>query len=177
VFYRQSDLSQGATLAAIVDALNWLVSSGVPVINMSFTGPDNAILAAAIDATIAKQVTLVAAAGNEGPAARPLYPAAYENVIAVSAVNREGAIYRWANQGEYIDFTALGVSVLTLQAGEGLGRESGTSMAAPHISAAAACLAAKSKATPESIYEQLKQLAKDLGESGKDAVFGHGLID
>ncbi|MFY8325277.1 S8 family serine peptidase [Pseudoalteromonas sp. ZZD1] len=177
VFYRQSDLSQGATLAAIVDALNWLVSSGVPVINMSFTGPDNAILAAAIDATTAKQVTLVAAAGNEGPAARPLYPAAYKNVIAVSAVNKEGAIYRWANQGDYIDFTALGVSVLTLQAGEGLGRESGTSMAAPHISAAAACLAAKSKATPESIYGQLEQLAKDLGEPGKDAVFGYGLID
>tara|TARA_Y100000034_G_scaffold135684_1_gene208616 strand:- start:788 stop:2074 length:1287 start_codon:yes stop_codon:yes gene_type:complete len=177
VFYQQSDLSQGATLAAIVEALNWLVANEVPVINMSFTGPDNAILAAAINATAAKQVTLVAAAGNEGPAALPLYPAAYQHVIAVTALDSQNRIYRWSNRGDYIDFAALGVNVMTLKAGGDLGRESGTSIAAPRISAAAACLAAKPNTTPKNIYHALQQQANDLGEVGKDAVFGHGVID
>ncbi|EWH07673.1 MULTISPECIES: S8 family serine peptidase [Pseudoalteromonas] len=176
VFYRQSDLSQGATLAAIVDALNWLVAAQVPVINLSFTGPDNAILAAAIKATIAQQVTLVAAAGNDGPAALPLYPAAYENVIAVSAVDKNGQIYRWSNKGDYIDFAALGVNVLTLNSGGGVGVESGTSMAAPQVTAAAACLAANPDYTPHSIYNKLVERAVDKGKPGKDSVFGHGSI-
>lgn len=66
---------------------------------------------------------------------------------------------------------------MTLKAGGDLGRESGTSIAAPRISAAAACLAAKPNTTPKNIYHALQQQANDLGEVGKDAVFGHGVID
>ncbi|MBQ4832082.1 S8 family serine peptidase [Pseudoalteromonas sp. MMG010] len=175
VFHRQSDFSQGATLIAIVQALNWLVAENVPVINMSFTGPNNAILAAAIKTAHAKKITLVGAAGNAGPAALPLYPAAYNNVIAVSAVGHLNTVYRWSNKGEHIDFSAPGVNVLTLNGAGGTGRESGTSMAAPYISAAAACLAVEGK-TPQQIFTQLVQRAVDAGQPGKDPVFGYGII-
>ncbi|WP_343223419.1 S8 family serine peptidase [Pseudoalteromonas sp. TB25] len=66
VFYRQSEYAQGATLFAIVEALNWLVSNKIPVINMSLTGPNNAILEASITAAIKQNVLIVAAAGNQG---------------------------------------------------------------------------------------------------------------
>ncbi|WP_351125486.1 S8 family serine peptidase, partial [Shewanella sp. T24-MNA-CIBAN-0130] len=78
VFYRQSEYAQGATLFAIVEALNWLVSNKIPVINMSLTGPNNAILEASITAAIKQNVLIVAAAGNQGPASQPLYPGAYK---------------------------------------------------------------------------------------------------
>ncbi|WP_286744545.1 S8 family serine peptidase, partial [Pseudoalteromonas sp. UBA2102] len=87
VFYRQSEYAQGATLFAIVEALNWLVSNKIPVINMSLTGPNNAVLEASITAAIKQNVLIVAAAGNQGPASQPLYPGAYKSVIAVSAID------------------------------------------------------------------------------------------
>ena len=176
VFYRQSDYAQGATMLHLVEGLNWLAAQDVKVVNMSLAGPDNQILALVIQKLSAKNMLIVAAAGNEGPAAPAMYPAAYPQVIAVTASDEKQQIYRWANQGDYIDFAALGVNVLSAKAGGGEGRESGTSVASPVVAAAVACVYEQFGGQAELILAYLTQQAVDLGQKGKDAVFGNGLI-
>ncbi|PKG98697.1 S8 family serine peptidase [Paraglaciecola sp. MB-3u-78] len=180
VFYRQSDFSQGATLSAIIDALNWMLEQKIAVINMSLAGPDNRILEHVINTAIHKGAFIVAAAGNEGPAAAAVYPAGYENVIAVSAFDKNRQPYRWSNRGDYIDYSALGVNVLSAQPQQSLGKESGTSMAAPVVSAALACVLAKQtmhqKLNRVSVLISLLEQAVDLGPKGRDPIFGAGAI-
>ncbi|UJF22625.1 S8 family serine peptidase [Shewanella sp. OMA3-2] len=176
-FYAQNDYQQGATLDSILQALNWLVEQQSRVINMSLTGPDNAVLSQVVTRLVAKNIILVAAVGNGGLAAVPLYPAAYDGVIAVTAVDDTQVLYRWANQGEYIDFAALGVKVLTTRADGSIGRESGTSIAAPLVSAKVACLlASMPELTLVQVVTQLQQQALDLGVPGKDNQYGYGLL-
>jgi minor extracellular protease Epr len=177
VFYRQSDYAQGATLNAIIEAINWLIEEHVNVINMSLAGPDNAILKAVINAALEQGVFIIAAAGNEGPAAAAVFPAGYQDVIAVSAIDQNQQPYRWSNQGSHIDYAALGVNVLTAQSQDRTGRESGTSMAAPVVSAALACTVASIPELSRSqILSALAAKAIDLGPIGKDPIFGLGAI-
>ena len=180
VFYRQSDFSQGATLSAMIEALNWMLEQEVAVINMSLAGPDNKILERVINATTDKGAFIVAAAGNEGPAAATVYPAGYENVIAVSAIDKQQQPYRWSNRGDYIDYSALGVNVLSAQPQQSLGKESGTSMAAPVVSAALTCLLFEhtkhNKLNRATVLAQLLDQAVDLGPKGRDPIFGVGAI-
>lgn len=177
VFYPRNQYAQGATLMDLVRALNWLLGEKVSVINMSLAGPDNQILRNVIIRVTQQGIAIVAAAGNEGPAAPPMYPAAYAEVMAVTAVDREQRIYRWANRGDYIDFAALGVSVATARSDGGFGRETGTSIAAPVVSAFVACELIKQKNTSSKLIERLTAKVIDLGESGRDPVFGLGLLD
>jgi subtilisin family serine protease len=180
VFYRQSDFSQGATLSAMIEALNWMLEQEVAVINMSLAGPDNNLLRRVISAATDKGAFIIAAAGNEGPAASTVYPAGYENVIAVSAFDEQHQPYRWSNRGEYIDYSALGVNVLSAQPQQSVGKESGTSMAAPVVSAALACLLFEHTAhnilNRATVLAQLLDQAVDLGPKGRDPVFGVGAI-
>ncbi len=177
VFYRHNPLHQGAALLPLLEALDWLVANGVRVINVSLTGPDSPLFAKAVDELASKGVLLIAAAGNDGPLAKAVYPAAYESVIAVTAVAATGAIYRWANQGEHIDFASLGVRVTTARRNGQTGYETGTSMAAPVVTAAAACWwTLHPDASVVELRSYLHKIARDLGEVGHDAVFGHGLI-
>jgi len=176
VFYQQSDYAQGATLSAIISGINWLLEQNVTVINMSLAGPDNQILHSVLNAAIAKGAIVIAAAGNEGPAAPPMYPAAYQDVIAVSAIDKNQQAYRWSNRGEYVDYSALGVNVLTAKSGQRIGRESGTSIAAPQVTAAIACLTATYGKDKKKILDKLNVSAVDLGPKGKDPIYGIGAI-
>ncbi|ACV25452.1 peptidase S8 and S53 subtilisin kexin sedolisin [Kangiella koreensis DSM 16069] len=175
VFYSRNQYSQGATLVNLVRALDWMVANKVRVVNMSLTGPNNPVLKNAIQTTAARGVIIVAAVGNQGPASRPLYPAAYPQVIGATAVDSKQQIYRWANQGEQIDFSAPGVSVITSRANNQIGHETGTSMAAPVVSAFVSC-EVSDDTTKDGVVEILRQKAIDLGEKGKDNVFGYGLL-
>ncbi len=175
VFYQQNAYQQGATLVHLLEALNWLASEQVQLINLSLTGPAHPLLQHAISALAQKSIVLVAAAGNAGPAAAPLYPAAYKEVIAVTAVDQQQHIYRWANQGDYIEFAAPGVAVTVAKAGAGFGLETGTSLASPVVAAIAACQLASGVTTAQ-LRAQLRQQAVDLGEPGKDTGYGFGLL-
>jgi minor extracellular protease Epr len=181
VFYRQSEFSQGATLSAMIEALNWMLEQKVDVINMSLAGPDNRILERVISAASDKGAFIVAAAGNEGPAAATVYPAGYESVIAVSAFDTQHQAYRWSNRGDYIDYSALGVNVLSAQPQQSLGKESGTSMAAPVVAAALVCLLAEhtahNKPNRAAVLSNLSDQAVDLGPKGTDPIFGKGGIE
>ncbi len=173
VMYQRKDGSQGATALSLVQALNWLVKRDVQVINLSLAGPPNRIVERAIQQVTRQGVTVVAAVGNAGPAAPPLYPAAYSQVIGATAVDREQRIYRWANRGDQVDFAAPGVGIKTLQT-NGLAVNSGTSMAAPIVSAFAACL------NPHGAGSKTEALlaarAVDLGDPGRDTTYGIGLL-
>ncbi|WP_338665175.1 S8 family serine peptidase [Pararoseomonas sp. SCSIO 73927] len=169
------DTADAFDLARALDAL---AGRDVPVINMSFSGPANALLERAVAAVRARDIALVAAAGNAGPRAAPLYPAAYPGVVAVTAVDHEGQVYPRASAGPHIALAAPGVRLWTAAPGEGAGTlRSGTSFAAPFV---AASLAALRAAAPErrigDLVARLTGGAEDRGAPGRDPVYGWGIL-
>lgn len=117
----------GGTTSGLVDALAWMDREHVAVINISLVGPDNPVLARAVQAMIARGHVLVSAAGNDGPAAPPLFPAAYPGVIGVGAVDARGRVLPESAAGKQVAFCALGVI------GSGRDMLRGTSFAAPIV--------------------------------------------
>jgi Subtilase family len=163
--------------AAIAAALNWMVEKNIPVINISIAGPPNAALDRLVQMVSSKGHAIVAAAGNQGPTAPPAYPAASAGAVAVTAVDENKQVYRMANRGPFIRYAAPGVHVLTAS-GKGLTYRSGTSFAAAHVSAAlAACMGKASPRAASTCLARMDREAKDLGEPGRDPVYGIGLID
>lgn len=154
-FYRTESGATGATSASLVKAMDWLVANQVHVINFSLTGPPNQTLENMVRSAQDQGITIVAAVGNDGPGARPLYPAAYDGVIGVTAVDAAGTPYRWANRGDYVDIAALGVGVEVALPGNRVTLDSGTSFAAPVISAYLAALdkQASSQADLQSVVQ------------------------
>lgn len=173
--FRGSGAKPFTSADAIVDALEWMVANRVPVVNMSLAGPRNAILDRLITQSVGRGTLVVAAAGNGGPSAPPAYPAALRPVVAVTAVDDSGRIYRYANHGNYITVAGLGVGQPAASAGGGFSRFDGTSFATPHIAAwMARCL---SRNDASSCGRSLRKSARDLGEPGYDPVYGYGLIE
>ncbi|MDO5643749.1 MAG: S8 family serine peptidase, partial [Paracoccus sp. (in: a-proteobacteria)] len=162
---------------ALIEALDWLAHEGARIINLSLAGPENALLAEKVAALEAGGVLLVAAAGNGGPRAAAAYPAAYETVLAVTAVDRRAQVYPRAGRGAHIDLAAPGVDVWTAASISGARTKTGTSFAAPFVTAAAALLLeAEPTLGPAALRDRLRASARDLGETGPDPVFGHGLL-
>ncbi len=159
-----------------VRAIDVLVARQVSVINMSLSGPENGVLAKAIQRVDHKGIDMIAAAGNGGPGAKAAFPAAYDQVIAVTAVDRQKKPYRRANRGDYIDLAAPGVGVWAAASIEGTRPKTGTSFAAPFVTAAAALAKSRGVAIDD-IAGVLTKDAEDLGEPGKDPIFGWGLLN
>lgn len=159
---------------ALSAALDTLVEAGAQVINLSLAGPSNEVLRDAVERAVAKGVIVVASVGNTSGADRA-YPAAYPNVISVTAVDTHNDVYRYANRGPFVDFAAPGVA-LSIPGGD-LVPVSGTSFATPFVTAAAAVLRSTNRYEDTSLDELLKEAAIDLGEPGRDEVFGWGMID
>ena len=173
-FSRAPAANDRSDVLSLVMAIEALTARGVKVINLSLAGPANPLLQRAIDVASAAGVIIVAAAGNEGPAAGPAYPAAYSGVIAVTAVDRNLAVYRRANRGDYVDIAAPGVEVPVTSGDKGVTLRSGTSYAAPYVAATAAALSlGRSAATVRAL---LDGAARDLGPPGRDPTFGWGLL-
>jgi subtilisin family serine protease len=148
--------------------------SRVHVVNMSFTGPQDELLERAIADLSVNGIAFVAAAGNGGPAAPPSYPAAYAEVIAVTAVDKNLRGYMHANHGDYIDIAAPGVGIWTALPDALEGYQSGTSFAAPHVTAIVAAIRARVQDTSkEGLLRALP--IRDLGPAGRDRIYGRGL--
>ncbi|MDB6452597.1 S8 family serine peptidase [Falsirhodobacter sp. 20TX0035] len=161
----------------LIRALAHLIERDVAVINLSLAGPANDVLEGAVTRLVAEGVVIVAAAGNGGARAKPAYPAAYDGVLAVTAVDGKGEPYRRAGRGPHLDLAAPGVEVWTAASISGGRPKTGTSFAAPFVTAAAArLLQADTDATPVDIARRLADRAKDMGAPGHDEVFGHGLV-
>ena len=177
VFKRREDGSLAAELYAVLQALDWLIAQQVSVVNMSFETSENPVLSLILGKAVDEGLVLVAAAGNGGPDAAPAYPAAHPQVLAVTAVDKDAHAYRYANHGDYIDFSALGVGVRTASA-DGFQVQSGTSFAVPAITAAVAELIRRGLAPdPTVIRETLREVVQDVGAPGRDDVFGWGVVN
>ncbi|MGO4387839.1 S8 family serine peptidase [Microvirga sp. 2YAF29] len=164
-------------VVSLVQALEALVERRVRIINMSLSGPPNSVLLQAIKAAQAKGVLIIAAAGNNGPGAEPSYPAAYDGVIAVTAVDNQRKVYARATRGSYVDLAAPGVGIRTVSASGATVLRSGTSYAVPYITAAAALAQAHDpNVDAKELRVRLEQSTQDLGEPGRDTTYGHGLI-
>ncbi len=160
----------------IAQALEWMLVQRVPTINMSLAGPRNAMLDQLVRDALARGYLVVAAAGNGGPTAPPAYPAAVPGVIAVTAVDKDRRVYRYANRGPYIMVAAPGVDVVAASSHGGYARFTGTSFATPRIAGwIARCRTGG--ASGAACKQQLRQSARDLGQAGFDPVYGFGLID
>lgn len=162
---------------AILKALNWMLLNDVKVVNISLSGPPNKVLETALDAASDKGLLIVAAVGNQGQNSPPQFPAAYNTVLAATAVDVDGDIYDKAVQGNHVDFSAPGVDIYINI--EGQNRYiSGTSIAAPFITAAiASSVGMEAYKTREDIIQYFSGSATDLGPKGKDTIFGLGLIN
>ena len=176
-FHADASGQDAADAFDIARALDRIAASGATVVNLSFAGPANVVLERMVRAVLERDAILVAAAGNVGPNADPLYPAAYEGVVAVTAVDRKLQPYRQAAAGEHVDFAAPGVRLWTAASVSGGRFRSGTSYAAPFVSAALAALRADEPSiTGTEAIERLATSAADLGPAGRDRTFGWGLV-
>ena len=168
---------QRADVVSLVRALDLTVQRGVRVANLSLAGPENTMLTDMLRAVEVAGVLVVAAAGNAGPTAPPAWPAAHDGALAVTAVDPGGRIYRKAQRGPHIDIAAPGVEVWAAASVKGVKPRTGTSYAAPHVTAAAAVLASRHPDwTPADLAAALRAMTVDAGAEGMDEVFGAGIL-
>jgi len=178
--------SQGSGYVSdVIEGLDWSMKNGMQIINMSFGMPtDSQSLHDAISLVNQSGIVQIASAGNSYGGSVS-YPAAYPEVISVSATDSSNQIAPFSSKGK-VDLSAPGVSIFSTYKGSTYQTMNGTSMAAPHVTGVAALLlSVPSKCdlnydglvSPAEIKQRLENTAVDLGVSGKDGIFGAGLVN
>lgn len=175
VVARTPDGREATGVDSIIKALDWMSSEGVRLVNISLTGPYNKLLDRSVARAAADGMVIVAAVGNDGARAEPRYPAALDPVIAVTAVDAEGEIFRNAVRGAYVDLAAPGVDVPAAHSGA-VRLVTGTSMAAPFVTARIAADPGLATLGAAAVRARLSQSAMDIGPAGADTTYGFGLI-
>jgi subtilisin family serine protease len=181
-FYADANGQPATDTTTLIKALKLMDSYKVKVVNLSLAGPQDAVLHKQIKDMSETGVLFVAAAGNGGPFALPSYPAAYPEVIAVTAVDRNLIGYRHATRGAHIDLAAPGVDVWTALPDKKEGPQTGTSFAVPYVTAAAAAVYPKEDLVYRGRPLDPKQAVlsrlttRDLGPAGRDSIYGQGLL-
>lgn len=171
------DGPQGGTSTAIARALGWMAERKVPVVVLSLVGPDNPLLRKAVKAAQGRGMLVVAAVGNDGPAAPPAYPASLRGVLAVTATDPAGRRLPEAGRALHIDFAAPGSGIKAHNLKGGMTEVRGTSFAAPLVAGRlAAHYPRQDISAIRSAVNSLIREARDLGKKGRDSTFGHGLI-
>jgi subtilisin family serine protease len=170
-------LPTGGAADGVAEAFSWLVQEKVPVINVSLVGPPNRVLEGVVQRVIAGGHIVVAAVGNDGPAAPPLYPAAWPGVIGVTGVDARRRVLVEAEHGAQVKFAAPGAQMAAAKSPSGYTLVRGTSFAAPIVAGLLALnLPAPDKAAADRAIRALAQEAVDLGSPGPDPVYGFGLV-
>ena len=161
----------GGSSTALAQALAWMVEQRATVVNVSLVGPRNPLVERAVARAQAQGVIVVAAVGNDGPAAPPLYPAAYAGVVGVTGVNARDRALPEAARGPQVDFAAPGADMAAAAQAGAWTNVRGASFASPIV----AGLLAREGGGPGAI-EALTRSARDLGARGRDPVYGAGLV-
>lgn len=164
--------SAGGNALAIAQALGWLVQGGSKVVNISLVGPENALVRRAVSRAQAAGIEIVAAVGNDGAASPPTYPASYDGVLAVTAVDRRNRPLIEAGRALHLDYAAPGADIYGSDAAGRMTRLRGTSFAAPLVAARLAAAIERGGGW----RSRLDGEARDLGKKGPDAKFGRGLL-
>jgi hypothetical protein len=169
--------TQVEVAAGIFDAIN----RGASVINLSLTGPtDTRTLREAVSAAQAAGVLVVAAAGNfdgVGSLEDVRYPAGYPGVVSVAATDRNDNLASFSHRGPWVSMAAPGVGILSTvpmaYRPSGYDVFNGTSMATPHVAAAAALLLATDRRlTPGDLRARLARSAARIGGTGTSFAWG-----
>jgi hypothetical protein len=170
-------LATGGAVDAVADALAWLVHERVAVINVSLVGPPNSTLESVVRMVIARGHVIVAAVGNDGPAAPPLYPASYPDVVGVTAVDAHQHALLEACRGRQVKFSAPGADMSAANPAQAYAMVRGTSFAAPIVAGLLAeMLHEPDRGAAASAVAALAARAVDLGAPGPDPVYGFGLV-
>ncbi|MDE2563291.1 MAG: S8 family serine peptidase [Sphingomonadales bacterium] len=159
----------GGNALAIARGLDWLLGRGAKVVSISLVGPPNPLLARAVAAAQRKGAVVVAAVGNDGPAAPPSYPASYPGVLAITAVDGHDRALIEAGRALHIDYAAPGADMLAEDAKGRWRGVRGTSYATP-LAAARAAAALDARGT---VTATLDREAQRLSPA---AAFGRGLL-
>jgi len=176
-FSESNNTAEGTTIS-ILKGIEWALSQGARIINMSFAGPRDPSLERALKAAHEKGVVLIAAAGNAGPKSPPLYPGADPSVIGVTATDVHNGLFRGANQGLQVSVAAPGVEILAPAPNETYQMSTGTSIATAHVSGVVALMLERDPTLkPDEVRKILESTATDLGPKGKDSQFGWGLVN
>jgi Subtilase family len=176
--FETSDAAPHGATFSILKAIDWAVQAHARVINMSFAGPQDPAMHRILGAAFDKGVMLVASAGNAGHLSAPLFPAADEKVLAVTATDSDDKLFDNANIGRYVAVAAPGVDVLLPAPGGAYGLETGTSVSAALASGVAALiLEHHPELQPAALRKLLTTTAKPLGAGGHESDFGAGLVD
>jgi subtilisin family serine protease len=207
VALRVLDDNGEGTASRIIEALQWIQNynaahpdSPIRITNNSYgTGSNSSQLGAAFDVLASSGVLHIGSAGNDGSTAgngnNVGYPARYESVVAVAALDKNNLRASFSSTGSDVEIAAPGVAVLSTwkdgvntagpqpfsfegYAGEYFIAASGTSMASPHVAGVAALLMASDPSySAEAVRNKMNQTALDLGDTGKDKQYGYGLVD
>lgn len=167
----------GGAVDAVAEAFAWLSREQVPVVNVSLVGPANRMLEQIVRIVIARGIIVVAAVGNDGPSAPPLYPAAWPGVVAVTAVDAKRRVLLEACRGPHVAFAAPGADMPAASIPQTYASVRGTSFAAPLIAGLLAMeLQQPDKASADAAIAALAAQAVDLGAHGRDRIYGNGLV-
>lgn len=161
------------TVSKVVSGIYWCIDHGMDVINMSFgTQTNSEMLKKAIDDAKAAGIILVAAAGNQGDSAKKMdYPAAYDGVISVGAINGKMQICDFTSDKEKVDIYAPGEKVWTHGVLQGITPVDGTSIAAAHVTGAVSLLLqTNSNADYEFIKQLLQFSASTIAKNCKEGI-------
>jgi hypothetical protein len=176
--FGRKDETAEATTYRISKGMDWAISRGARVINMSFTGDRDPLIEQRVAQAPRQGLVLIAAAGNAGPKSKPLFPAAYPDVIAVTATDADDKLFAGANQGHHIAVAAPGVDLLLPRPERGYQVTTGTSFAAAEVSGIVALmLERRPDLGHDRVRKALTATARDLGPKGFDPQFGAGLVD
>lgn len=180
--------SQGSgSFSSIIAALDWAVSNGIQVVNLSLgssSDPGTTVRQAFTNA-YSKGLVIVASAGNAGSGTDTVgFPAKYDSVIAVASTTSSDARSSFSSTGPAVEIAAPGSSIYSTDLGGGYYTASGTSMAAPHVAGVAALILGAgitdlngNTLVNDEVRWVLQATANDLGTDGRDEWFGFGLAD
>lgn len=167
----------GGSLSLLAVALDWMAREKIPVVNISLVGAKSVLLTGLVRAMTARGFLLVAAVGNDGPTAPPLYPAAYPDVVGVTGVDGNRRVLPEACRGEQVDFAAAGAGFEAAAVGGGFDEMRGTSFATPIVAGLLArSLLAPDPSSAREALAALESSAVDIGNNGTDPSYGKGLV-
>jgi type VII secretion-associated serine protease mycosin len=179
---RVLDANGNGFTSDVAQGIIWAADHGARVINLSLGGPTpSAAMQQAMQYANSRGAVVVVAAGNYGTSGNPvMYPAAYPEALSVGAVDQNLSHAPFSETGNYIDLSAPGVGILSTwnSNDSSYAWATGTSMATPFVSAAAALVLSQRPALSASqVAADLEASARDLGAPGWDPVYGHGLVN
>lgn len=179
------DSAGKGNISDVIAGINWAIDHDLDIINLSFTSPTGtSLLESTLQTAYDKGILIIAASGNTlNPSTYitdVLYPARYNTVLAVGSVDEKLNRSIFSYYGANLDFTAPGENILSTSIGgsdEQYAYTYGTSMAAPFVTGVAALYKEEyPNLSNQQIRGHMERAAYDLGNPGKDNLYGYGLI-